>query len=84
MDLYVFLCPPEEGKAPTLEPNLGATPDGQRVVVESLMHVLSMGSKAMMLQVWADLSTGVFTFRWAAKEADVIHLTDWLADWLAG
>uniref|UniRef100_A0A674BVN6 Lysosomal trafficking regulator n=1 Tax=Salmo trutta TaxID=8032 RepID=A0A674BVN6_SALTR len=63
MDLYVFLCPPEEGKAPTLEPNLGATPDGQRVVVESLMHVLSMGSKAMMLQVWADLSTGVFTFR---------------------
>uniref|UniRef100_A0A674BXX0 Lysosomal trafficking regulator n=1 Tax=Salmo trutta TaxID=8032 RepID=A0A674BXX0_SALTR len=53
----------KEGKAPTLEPNLGATPDGQRVVVESLMHVLSMGSKAMMLQVWADLSTGVFTFR---------------------
>uniref|UniRef100_A0A8C7IP42 Lysosomal trafficking regulator n=1 Tax=Oncorhynchus kisutch TaxID=8019 RepID=A0A8C7IP42_ONCKI len=54
---------PEEGKAPTLEPNLGTIPDGQRVVEESLMHVLSMGSKAMMLQVWADLSTGVFTFR---------------------
>ncbi|XP_038838361.1 lysosomal-trafficking regulator-like [Salvelinus namaycush] len=53
----------EEGKAPTLEPDLGATPDGQRVVEESLMHILSMGSKAMMLQVWADLSTGVFTFR---------------------
>uniref|UniRef100_A0A8C7INE5 Lysosomal trafficking regulator n=1 Tax=Oncorhynchus kisutch TaxID=8019 RepID=A0A8C7INE5_ONCKI len=63
MDLYVFLCAPEEGKAPTLEPNLGTIPDGQRVVEESLMHVLSMGSKAMMLQVWADLSTGVFTFR---------------------
>uniref|UniRef100_A0A8C7ILW6 Lysosomal trafficking regulator n=1 Tax=Oncorhynchus kisutch TaxID=8019 RepID=A0A8C7ILW6_ONCKI len=53
----------KEGKAPTLEPNLGTIPDGQRVVEESLMHVLSMGSKAMMLQVWADLSTGVFTFR---------------------
>uniref|UniRef100_A0A8K9V7C1 Lysosomal trafficking regulator n=1 Tax=Oncorhynchus mykiss TaxID=8022 RepID=A0A8K9V7C1_ONCMY len=63
MDLYVFLCAPEEGKAPTLEPNLGTIPDGQRVVEESLIHVLSMGSKAMMLQVWADLSTGVFTFR---------------------
>uniref|UniRef100_A0A8C7S129 Lysosomal trafficking regulator n=1 Tax=Oncorhynchus mykiss TaxID=8022 RepID=A0A8C7S129_ONCMY len=53
----------KEGKAPTLEPNLGTIPDGQRVVEESLIHVLSMGSKAMMLQVWADLSTGVFTFR---------------------
>ncbi|XP_036404355.1 LOW QUALITY PROTEIN: lysosomal-trafficking regulator-like [Megalops cyprinoides] len=27
------------------------------------LHIISMGSKALMLQVWADLSTGAFTFR---------------------
>ncbi|XP_036430615.1 lysosomal-trafficking regulator isoform X4 [Colossoma macropomum] len=30
---------------------------------EGLLHVLSMGSKALMLQVWADVSTGACTFR---------------------
>ncbi|TRY64527.1 hypothetical protein DNTS_026789, partial [Danionella cerebrum] len=29
----------------------------------SLLHVLSMGSKALMLQVWMNISTGAFTFR---------------------
>uniref|UniRef100_A0A673MIE1 Lysosomal-trafficking regulator-like n=1 Tax=Sinocyclocheilus rhinocerous TaxID=307959 RepID=A0A673MIE1_9TELE len=28
-----------------------------------LLHVLSMGSKALMLQVWVNISTGAFTFR---------------------
>ncbi|XP_063047649.1 lysosomal-trafficking regulator isoform X3 [Engraulis encrasicolus] len=36
---------------------------GERVVDDSLFHILSMGSKALMLQVWANLSTGAFTFR---------------------
>ncbi|XP_076831292.1 lysosomal-trafficking regulator isoform X9 [Brachyhypopomus gauderio] len=30
---------------------------------KNLLHVLSMGSKALMLQVWADTSTGTCTFR---------------------
>ncbi|XP_072533561.1 lysosomal-trafficking regulator isoform X2 [Salminus brasiliensis] len=30
---------------------------------KGLLHVLSMGSKALMLQVWADISTGACTFR---------------------
>ncbi|XP_058238437.1 lysosomal-trafficking regulator isoform X2 [Hemibagrus wyckioides] len=29
----------------------------------NLLHVLSIGSKALMLQVWADVSTGACTFR---------------------
>ncbi|TTI76904.1 Lysosomal-trafficking regulator [Bagarius yarrelli] len=35
--------------------------DGQRP--NNLLHVLSIGSKALMLQVWADLSTGSCIFR---------------------
>ncbi|KAM4608027.1 lysosomal-trafficking regulator [Polymixia lowei] len=53
----------EEGKAPTVESHHGTSPAGQRVVEEGLMHILSMGSKALMLQVWADFSTGSLTFR---------------------
>ncbi|XP_060781470.1 lysosomal-trafficking regulator isoform X4 [Neoarius graeffei] len=30
---------------------------------KNLLHVLSIGSKALMLQVWADISTGACTFR---------------------
>lgn len=37
---------------------------GTRLVDEGLVHILSMGSKALMLQVWANLSTGSLTFRW--------------------
>lgn len=29
----------------------------------NLLHVLSVGSKALMLQVWADVSTGACLFR---------------------
>ncbi|XP_073729607.1 lysosomal-trafficking regulator isoform X3 [Misgurnus anguillicaudatus] len=35
----------------------------EQQVDKSLMHVLSMGSKAVMLQVWVNISTGAFTFR---------------------
>uniref|UniRef100_A0AAX7VV89 Lysosomal trafficking regulator n=1 Tax=Astatotilapia calliptera TaxID=8154 RepID=A0AAX7VV89_ASTCA len=36
---------------------------GTRLLEEGLIHILSMGSKALMLQVWADFSTGSLTFR---------------------
>ncbi|XP_053730574.1 lysosomal-trafficking regulator isoform X1 [Synchiropus splendidus] len=36
---------------------------GTRQVEEGFVHILSMGSKALMLQVWADFSTGMLTFR---------------------
>ncbi|MCI4376677.1 hypothetical protein PGIGA_G00191140 [Pangasianodon gigas] len=34
-----------------------------RQVEKNLLHVFSIGSKALMLQVWADISTGACTFR---------------------
>uniref|UniRef100_A0A8C5GKP7 Lysosomal trafficking regulator n=1 Tax=Gouania willdenowi TaxID=441366 RepID=A0A8C5GKP7_GOUWI len=36
---------------------------GTRLVEEGLIHILSMGSKALMLQMWADLCKGSLTFR---------------------
>uniref|UniRef100_A0A672REL5 Lysosomal trafficking regulator n=1 Tax=Sinocyclocheilus grahami TaxID=75366 RepID=A0A672REL5_SINGR len=33
------------------------------IIYICLLHVLSMGSKALMLQVWVNISTGAFTFR---------------------
>ncbi|KAF6725608.1 Lysosomal-trafficking regulator [Oryzias melastigma] len=36
---------------------------GARLAEEGLIHILSMGSKALMLQVWADFSTGSLIFR---------------------
>ncbi|XP_056326307.1 lysosomal-trafficking regulator isoform X1 [Danio aesculapii] len=44
------------------------SPHGSAHVTEQqsercLLHVLSMGSKALMLQVWVNVSTGAFTFR---------------------
>nr|XP_015799444.2 lysosomal-trafficking regulator isoform X1 [Nothobranchius furzeri]XP_054605786.1 lysosomal-trafficking regulator isoform X1 [Nothobranchius furzeri] len=47
----------EESSLPAAEPQTGASSE------EDLIHILSMGSKALMLQVWADFSTGSFTFR---------------------
>lgn len=41
----------------------GSRQAGTRLVEEGLVHILSMGSKALMLQVWADFSTGSLTFR---------------------
>ncbi|KAM4729225.1 lysosomal-trafficking regulator isoform 1-T1 [Anableps anableps] len=36
---------------------------GTKSTEETLVHVLSMGSKALMVQVWADFSKGSLTFR---------------------
>uniref|UniRef100_A0A3Q3VK87 Uncharacterized protein n=1 Tax=Mola mola TaxID=94237 RepID=A0A3Q3VK87_MOLML len=41
----------------------GLSQAATRIVEEGLIHILSMGSKALMLQVWADFSTGSLTFR---------------------
>ncbi|XP_029107089.1 lysosomal-trafficking regulator isoform X1 [Scleropages formosus] len=34
-----------------------------RLVEQGCLHIVSLGSKALMLQVWANLTSGVFTFR---------------------
>ncbi|XP_041043517.1 lysosomal-trafficking regulator isoform X2 [Carcharodon carcharias] len=36
---------------------------GDKLVEDGCLHVISLGSKVIMLQVWADLNTGGFTFR---------------------
>lgn len=54
---------PEESSPPAAEPHHGPSQAGTRSVEEGLIHILSMGSKALMLQVWADFSTGTLTFR---------------------
>ncbi|XP_038656464.1 lysosomal-trafficking regulator isoform X3 [Scyliorhinus canicula] len=41
-----------------------STPNsGDKLVEDGCLHVISLGSKVIMLQVWADLNTGGFTFR---------------------
>lgn len=55
--------PAEKGKAPASEAHRGTSPAGPRVLDEGLVHILSMGSKALMLQVWADFCKGSLTFR---------------------
>uniref|UniRef100_A0A3B3QSJ6 Lysosomal trafficking regulator n=1 Tax=Paramormyrops kingsleyae TaxID=1676925 RepID=A0A3B3QSJ6_9TELE len=59
---HVCLSVPEE------EPSLGAerlisSRCLDRLVEQGFLHIISLGSKALMLQVWADLSTGAVTFR---------------------
>ncbi|XP_069036025.1 lysosomal-trafficking regulator isoform X2 [Lepisosteus oculatus] len=41
----------------------GPSSSGDKLVEEGCLHVISLGSKALMLQVWADLNTGTFIFR---------------------
>ncbi|XP_054654692.1 lysosomal-trafficking regulator isoform X7 [Dunckerocampus dactyliophorus] len=53
----------EKRNMPAVDSHHGSPQAGRRVVEESLIHILSMGSKALMLQVWADFSTGSLTFR---------------------
>ncbi|XP_018535784.1 lysosomal-trafficking regulator isoform X2 [Lates calcarifer] len=53
----------EESNPPAAESHHASSQAGTRLVEESLIHILSMGSKALMLQVWADFSTGSLTFR---------------------
>ncbi|XP_036071561.1 lysosomal-trafficking regulator isoform X2 [Oryzias melastigma] len=49
---------PAAAEAHSSSPHAGA-----RLAEEGLIHILSMGSKALMLQVWADFSTGSLIFR---------------------
>ncbi|XP_041866300.1 lysosomal-trafficking regulator isoform X3 [Melanotaenia boesemani] len=53
----------EESNRPGAESQHASSQAGSRLVEEGLVHILSMGSKALMLQVWADLCTGLLTFR---------------------
>nr|XP_057914283.1 lysosomal-trafficking regulator isoform X2 [Doryrhamphus excisus] len=53
----------EKRNIPAVDIHHGSPQAGRRVAEESLIHILSMGSKALMLQVWADFSTGSLTFR---------------------
>ncbi|XP_031435189.1 lysosomal-trafficking regulator isoform X2 [Clupea harengus] len=52
-----------EESAPATEALQAAPVSGEKAADDGLFHILSMGSKALMLQVWANLSTGTFTFR---------------------
>nr|XP_033792260.1 lysosomal-trafficking regulator isoform X2 [Geotrypetes seraphini] len=36
---------------------------GDTLVEDGCVHIISLGSKALMLQVWADMNTGAFIFR---------------------
>ncbi|XP_037321151.2 lysosomal-trafficking regulator isoform X2 [Pungitius pungitius] len=53
----------EDSTAPAADSHHGPSEAGTRLLEEGLVHILSMGSKALMLQVWADFSTGALTFR---------------------
>lgn len=37
---------------------------GDKLVEDGYIHIISLGSKALMIQVWADLNTGAFIFRY--------------------
>ncbi|XP_032864787.2 lysosomal-trafficking regulator [Tyto alba] len=36
---------------------------GDKLVEDGCVHIISLGSKALMIQIWADLNTGAFIFR---------------------
>ncbi|XP_053917365.1 lysosomal-trafficking regulator isoform X1 [Cuculus canorus] len=36
---------------------------GDKLVEDGCIHIISLGSKTLMIQVWADLNTGAFIFR---------------------
>uniref|UniRef100_A0A8C9W4Q6 Lysosomal trafficking regulator n=1 Tax=Scleropages formosus TaxID=113540 RepID=A0A8C9W4Q6_SCLFO len=59
------LCVPEEEisvRSPRVDHQGGAR-CLDRLVEQGCLHIVSLGSKALMLQVWANLTSGVFTFR---------------------
>ncbi|XP_010786581.1 lysosomal-trafficking regulator isoform X1 [Notothenia coriiceps] len=53
----------ESSNPPAAESHLGTSQAGTTFIEEGLIHILSMGSKALMLQVWADFTSGSLTFR---------------------
>ncbi|NXM69177.1 LYST regulator, partial [Serilophus lunatus] len=36
---------------------------GEKLLEDGCIHIISLGSKALMIQIWADLNTGAFIFR---------------------
>ncbi|XP_068182991.1 lysosomal-trafficking regulator isoform X2 [Antennarius striatus] len=62
----------EERRPPAAESPHSSSLAGTTLVNDSLIHILSMGSKALMLQVWADISTGSLTFRMCIDPNDEI------------
>uniref|UniRef100_A0A8C2UG67 Lysosomal trafficking regulator n=1 Tax=Coturnix japonica TaxID=93934 RepID=A0A8C2UG67_COTJA len=36
---------------------------GDKLVEDGCIHIISLGSKALMIQIWADVNTGAFIFR---------------------
>ncbi|XP_036133268.1 lysosomal-trafficking regulator isoform X2 [Molossus molossus] len=43
---------------------------GERLIEEGCIHMISLGSKALMIQVWADPHTGTFIFRMCVDSND--------------
>lgn len=37
---------------------------GDKLIEDGCIHIISLGSKALMIQIWADLNTGAFIFRY--------------------
>lgn len=37
---------------------------GERLIEDGCIHLISLGSKALMIQVWADPHSGTFIFRY--------------------
>lgn len=52
---------PEDNSPPAAQPHHSSR---TRMVEDGKVHIMSMGSKALMLQMWADFSKGSLTFRW--------------------
>ncbi|KAL4641356.1 lysosomal-trafficking regulator-like [Arapaima gigas] len=52
----------EEEPSPRAD-HQGAARCQDQLVEQGCLHIVSLGSKALMLQVWANFTTGVFTFR---------------------
>ncbi|XP_075875083.1 lysosomal-trafficking regulator isoform X4 [Nelusetta ayraudi] len=61
-----------EGNPATADLHHSSCHPGTRLADEGLVHILSMGSKALMLQVWANFSTGSLTFRICTDPNDEI------------
>ncbi|XP_033874007.3 lysosomal-trafficking regulator-like isoform X2 [Acipenser ruthenus] len=52
-----------DGDKPTGIDHHNPPSSGDKLVEDGCLHIISLGSKALILQVWADLNTGAFIFR---------------------
>lgn len=58
MILTFFLT---EGDRPEVTESINP---GDRLIEDGCIHLISLGSKALMIQVWADPHSGTFIFRY--------------------